>query len=51
MSQFRRNLYRGGAVLGDVEAWASGSPTKIAKRYARKSIWRAFGQVMRKLIP
>jgi nuclear transport factor 2 (NTF2) superfamily protein len=51
MSKFRSSLYRGGSVLGDVEAWTSGSPSKVAKRYARKSIWRAFGRIMRKLIP
>ncbi len=50
MSQFRRNLYRAGSVMGDVEAWSSLDPEKIGKRYARKSIWRTFGQIMRGIL-
>lgn len=50
MSQLRRDMYRAASFMGDAEAWASGSPSRIAKRYARKSIWRAFGRIMRGIL-
>lgn len=40
----RRYLYRAGSVLGDINAIARG---KILERIARKSLWRAFAQLMR----
>lgn len=36
----RRAAYRYGSAAGDVEALASGSPTKIVKRLARKRATR-----------
>lgn len=36
----RSNLYRAARLMGDVQAVASGSPKRIAKRAANKGIGR-----------
>lgn len=51
ISGFRRGLYRSASVMGDVQAAASGSPTKVVKRVVRKTVWRLFARSMRKLMP
>jgi hypothetical protein len=50
LSDTRRSMYRTASFLGDVEAVASGSPTKVGKRILRKSIWRQFGRIMRGIL-
>jgi len=39
----RRLLYALGSLLGDAQAISSGSPRKVAARYARKEIYKAAG--------
>jgi hypothetical protein len=46
--KLRRSLYRSASLLGDIEALASGSPTKIMKRAARKRVWRMAGGATRR---
>jgi len=46
LGKLRRSLYRGARVLGDVNALASGRPTRIVKRAANKVIGR---KVVRRL--
>ena len=48
LSKLRRQLYRAGRDLGDVEAVASGNPDKIARRALRKRVYRAEGRVTRR---
>jgi len=42
----RRSLYRGGRVLGDVQAVEKG-PVAVAKRVERKTIWRFVARLLR----
>lgn len=46
----RRAAYRTGAVLGDVQAVASGDPGKVAKRVVRKAAWKAWARLARRLL-
>ena len=54
ISSVRRVLYRTAARLGDVEAVdkaiRTGSPAPLAKRYARRRVYRAEGTVTRRLL-
>ena len=50
MSRTRRRLYRAGSILGDLEAIASGDPGRVARRYVRKSAWRAQGRATRRVL-
>jgi hypothetical protein len=46
----RRLMYRGGSVLGDVDALASGDPRRVASRFlVRKPAWRLAGRFLRRL--
>ena len=47
VSKLRRMLYRLAALLGDLQAWASGDPRRIARRYARKWLWRTWFRMWR----
>jgi hypothetical protein len=44
----RRSLYRDARILGDVEAVASGKPSKVAKRVVRRRVYRAEGTITRR---
>jgi hypothetical protein len=52
LSAIRRLLYRGGSVLGDVEAVErsieTGSPAPLARRYVRKLAYRGLSKALRK---
>lgn len=52
LSGLRRGLYRGGRVLGDIEAMRqavrTGSVKPLGRRLVRKALWRGFGRAMRK---
>jgi hypothetical protein len=52
LSGLRRGLYRGGRVLGDVEAVRrsvrTGSVKPLGRRMVRKALWRGFGRAMRR---
>jgi hypothetical protein len=54
ISKVRRMLYRTAARLGDVEAAGKAvrtrSPAPLARRYARKTIYRTEGRVTRRLL-
>lgn len=44
----RRVTWRASSVLGDVEAVASGSPAKVARRFLlTKPLWKALGRLVR----
>lgn len=47
LSQIRRASYTVGRVLGDVQA--ARSPSTAMRRVVRKSAWRTFGRLMRKV--
>ncbi|HWF83598.1 MAG TPA: hypothetical protein VG222_02060 [Vicinamibacterales bacterium] len=47
--RIRRDAYRIGRILGDVQAVQHG-PKAIAKRVERKWLGRLFGRVMRKVV-
>ncbi len=49
IGKVRGAMYRGGSVLGDVEAVASGDPEKIVRRGAQHVFWRAFGKAGRSI--
>ena len=49
IGRVRHALYRGGSVLGDVEAVASGNPERMVRRAEQHVFWRAFGRVGRGL--
>lgn len=46
--RIRRDAYRVGRILGDVQAVQHG-PKAIAKRIERKWLWRLVGRLMRKV--
>jgi hypothetical protein len=46
--KFRRDLYKAGRDLGDIEAVVSGNPGKVAKRVVRKRVYRVEGTVTRR---
>ena len=46
----RRDLYRMGSLLGDVNALLRG-PDAFLRRMVRKTAWRGTGRVLRKLLP
>ena len=48
MSRLRRNFYRAARDLGDIEAIGSGNPGRVAKRIARKKIYRTQGRLTRR---
>ena len=48
LSRFRRQLYRAGRDLGDVEAVASGNPAKVGKRIVRRKVYRTEGTITRR---
>ena len=48
LSKLRRQMYRAGRDLGDVEAAASGNPAKVGKRIVRRRVYRAEGTVTRR---
>lgn len=49
VSQFRRLLYRGASLLGDVQAVRSGDPGKMLKRAVRKTARRKVSRKMNQL--
>lgn len=49
LSRFRRDLYRGARVLGDVQAVERG-PVGVAKRVERRFLGRLFGRLLRRLV-
>lgn len=50
MRKLRRLMYRNARRLGDLDALASGSPSRIARRGARKVIYRHAGRGLRRLL-
>ena len=47
ISGVRHELYHAGSVLGDVQALASGNPSKIVRRAGQHVFWRLFGKAGR----
>jgi hypothetical protein len=43
--RIRRDMYRAGRLLGDIQAIEKG-PTAIAKRVERKWLWRIVGRLL-----
>lgn len=50
MNRTRRILYALARLIGDVNAVRRG-PTAIVKRAARKAAGRAYGRLMRRILP
>ena len=48
LNQLARKLFKAGVAVRDLNAWASGDPKKIVRRYANKFIGRALNTVTRK---
>ena len=48
LRKLRRQLYRDARIVGDVEAAASGKPSKVAKRVVRRRVYRAEGTITRR---
>jgi hypothetical protein len=49
ISRTRRQCYRCASIIGDVQAIASGNPSKIAKRFCRKCAYRSTGKLLQQL--
>lgn len=47
LSKIRRSLYRSASLLGDAQA--ARSPSTAIRRVARKTAWRSFGRLMRRV--
>jgi hypothetical protein len=43
-------LYRAARDLGDIEAVASGNPSRVGKRMARKAVYRSTGRPTRRIL-
>ena len=41
----RRSLYRAASILGDIDAIASGSPKRMARRLYNKSLWKIVARI------